>query len=513
MVIKIPVVFIDSLPLPLNETNLLESREKTDSSNFAFIPSAAEDTIDYSTTQHEDTQQTQEKPAAETPIMKNTKGTPPKLHQFQGLTRESPVYDSVQPGQPNLASATTRTNQPGWTALNPTVPRPSGGLSDEYYVESEAQTFAESAGDDPMDDQEDDDLTVVSANLSVVNRTQDSTRAERGVVAMHHSTFAAAASASPLSNKPRALFHDPNPPMERPLTSQSWIRTQMSTVLGRAAGSNQGAHAGRSEGGGYTAQTQEASSPKNAPPLSHAESQQSREKDFLAILAKMNSDHRDDIDLQKYENIKLRGQIAELQQTITQLIRTLEQVKAAPAVYDTTLWDDDVDASATPNTTTPVKRAQTPPMTAVTRQQLKGGVSPSKNATASATAAVHKRSPPPAQTNRSDSGGKKKACISTSPQTKFMNQYQALVDEAEDNEGRHQLIELINTDDDQQAENTAELVQHKDVHDQNSAHTSDELLETSFGTVPDDSASFDDVDKEFPLSEGKEANCRGDQRH
>ena len=85
---KVPVVYVANLPQPLTEKTILESREEAESSNFAIIPSVVEDAKQEQTTTDASASPVtvdNVQASADTPLMKNTKGTPPKIfHRYLG---------------------------------------------------------------------------------------------------------------------------------------------------------------------------------------------------------------------------------------------------------------------------------------------------------------------------------------------------------------------------------------------------------------------------------------------
>ena len=221
-------------------------------------------------------------------------------------------------------------------------------------------------------------------------------------------------------------------------------------------------------------------------------------KEFFAALTKMHTDHRVDIEEHKEENEKLRLQINELQSTITELLHRLSQPNQTSPTYDTGIWDSEDEIAAELSYATPMKVAA--PAIVVKRRGK--ALSPSKVPQMDSHATQQSVSSP---LERRILEGKKKARISTSPETKSMNPYQALADDADTESVISTNEEIVEIDSGNESEKAVQPGPETKTCINTSVAQSDDL-NISYGTVPDDADSFVDscgeteLDNDIPPS-------------
>ena len=508
---KVPVVYVLNAPQPLTEKSLLESRAQAECSNFAIVPT--EEARKPAGIQVVTTSNEKISAEAATPIIKNTKGTPPKnLHRYQGnmfgasskdtdrqfWTRQpgSMVEDPNPPGYKDPHS-------PGWAPLG-WVPDPSHIAEDmeiasrraaEDYVAAvaEAEIAHGKAHDDPMDDDCDDDATVVSENLSVGSATKlRLERAAASVAASVSQFFApeeAAATTAVAQSEPRVLFHAQQTTPTN--STQTSSRGGSGIVLGRGGGRGAGRGSGRAA--------------RQTPVSEQAETNASS-KYLIELLASMTKDHRADMERLREDNRQetkqLLDQISELQATITELMHRMEQPRKFSPQYDTSMWDDDDEAAAAQSFATPQKTEA--PIMVVKRHRSRKDSSTQKMAGNNFRKVLQES----ARETITIVEGTKKARISQSPETKSMNPYQFLaadIDEDDDDEASaptdQVFLDLASDDDSAVVVITGNP---RDTIDEES-DTKSQDQNVSYGTIPDDAASYVDTEDLPSVETEKEA--------
>ena len=528
---KFPVVPVGSEFQPLTMSSLLASRQREERVNHEIIPCGFPDEQPASPPAGSKTKKDVDLMTATTPLIKNARGTPPKFNRYLGnifgakstdtdrqFWRRPPGSMLEDPNPPGFKDP----HPPGWAPPG-WVPDPEWAIEDREIAERHAaedrerdraqrSQLAHLPPDDPME-ADDDDTTVLSDNLSVASPQQlpprdDSASAQQGRTAARLPGFLsqnAPRTTTPAPSTSTRKFtwantvsvptlrdriqHSPDISTSQDVTAviakiSSDHRTQMAaqreahekaaTILRNKISDLQN-----------TNQVMNATDPPEPSPTETSTQASTEPQEFVAALSKMHSDHRLDIEEQKEENKKLRLQITELQCTITELLHRLSQPKKALSSYDTGTWDSDDELAAELSYATPMKIA-TPSIVVKRRGKA---LSPSKVSIMDRSA--EQPSAASSLVERKILEGKKKARISTSPETKSMNPYQVLADDADTESVVSTNDEIVVIDSGNESGQETPNDPDNVVNPNTSVAQSDDL-NISYGTVPDDADSFVD---------------------